>query len=170
VPDGRTHDTITVVTTAFAAPLSWTFVFDGDFGATGLLFGSYLASSLFFSDDLDINSEEYHRWRDLRWLWWPYQRVVHHRSVLSHGFLIGPLLRLLYFAVILFILFWLFLFFIGLIAPIDASGVLLGGVRASVRFLFDHPTGSLLALIGFVLGGLTHSVADAAATFLERLL
>ena len=39
-----------------------------------------------------------HRWGPLAFLWWPYRRLLRHRSVWSHGPLIGTTGRLLLLA------------------------------------------------------------------------
>ena len=56
-----------------------------------------LLGGLLLSPDLDLVSPPYQRWGPLRWIWVPYQRLIpKHRHWLSHGVLIGSVLRLLY--------------------------------------------------------------------------
>jgi len=61
MPDGRTHDEITLVTAAFAAPIALVNVFAAIGDARGIS-GAHVLSGLLFSDDLDIDSIEFRRW------------------------------------------------------------------------------------------------------------
>ena len=42
------------------------------------------------------NSKPLKRWGILQGLWWPYRKLIPHRSLFSHGPLIGTALRLAY--------------------------------------------------------------------------
>lgn len=61
--------------------------------AIGIVVGTY-----FLSPDLDLHSRIYRRWGLLRWIWIPYQKVIPHRSWVSHSGPISATLRLLYIA------------------------------------------------------------------------
>jgi uncharacterized metal-binding protein len=165
MPDGRTHDDITLVAASFAAPISLGLAFAGNPGQGALLIGSFLVSGLLFSDDLDIHSIEYKRWRLFRFLWLPYQKLVPHRSRLSHGLILGPALRILYFAAVFTIALWAILTALSQLVPLDASGVLGAWLSAIGRSIVDHPDWWAVAFAGFVLGGLVHSVADSLWTW-----
>lgn len=66
---------------------------------------SYTVGSLFLSPDLDLaRSDPVHRWGPLRFLWLPYSAVFRHRG-LSHSLILGPVTRLLYLALVAFLLF-----------------------------------------------------------------
>ncbi len=58
--------------------------------------GGFLVSGLIFGPDLDLYSFHYKRWGILRWLWRPYQKAIKHRSIWSHGPIIGTVGRILY--------------------------------------------------------------------------
>src|SRR5439155_22826121 len=105
MPSGRTHDLITIVTGAAVAPavLNTRLPDMGPPNAMVLL-GAYVVSGLLFSPDLDLHSTPYRRWRKLRWIWLPYRRLVPHRSWISHSMVMGPLLRIVYFAGVLSLL------------------------------------------------------------------
>ena len=62
----------------------------GVIAAAGFLFGG-----LWLSPDLDTRSRSLQRWGPLGWLWWPYRRLIPHRSLWSHGPIIGTATRLL---------------------------------------------------------------------------
>ncbi len=58
--------------------------------------GGFLVSGLIFGPDLDLYSFHYKRWGKLRWLWKPYQKAIKHRSVWSHGPIVGTVGRIVY--------------------------------------------------------------------------
>jgi uncharacterized metal-binding protein len=60
--------------------------------------GAFLLGGLWLSPDLDTRSNATRRWGPLRLLWWPYRRLLSHRSLLSHSPLLGTGLRLLWLA------------------------------------------------------------------------
>ena len=104
MPGARTHDVITVVTGMALVPISYAAqVGDGRAARCGaarhaLLVGAHLLSGIMFSPDLDLDSAIDDRWGIFFWIWRPYMWLVPHRSrLLSHGLVIAPLLRLLYF-------------------------------------------------------------------------
>jgi uncharacterized metal-binding protein len=72
--------------------------------AAGLAF---LLGGLWLSPDLDTHSNPSRRWGPLRVLWWPYRRLLRHRSLLSHAPLLGSAGRLLYLAALIAALSWL---------------------------------------------------------------
>ena len=169
MPDGRTHDAIAMVSASFAAPICLGIVFDGSPARATLAIGSYLVSGLLFSDDLDIHSIEYKRWRLLRFLWWPYQKLMPHRSWLSHGLIIGPALRILYFTAVCTFLFWLCLLGLSQALPLDAGGLVGGMLAAIARSIRDYPEGWALAFAAFVMGSVVHVASDALWTWWRRL-
>lgn len=57
---------------------------------------AFLVGGLWLSPDLDTISNATRRWGPLRGLWWPYRRLLPHRSPLSHSPLLGTAGRLLY--------------------------------------------------------------------------
>ncbi len=63
----------------------------------GLLFGTtFLIGGLWLSPDLDTKSNALKRWGFLQWIWKPYQKLIPHRSILSHGPFIGTTIRISY--------------------------------------------------------------------------
>lgn len=92
---GRAHDR---ATTWLALPfglLCWPWL-----GLQGLLVGAagFLVGGLWLSPDLDTRSRATRRWGPLALLWWPYRRLLSHRSAFSHTPLLGSAGRLLYLA------------------------------------------------------------------------
>jgi uncharacterized metal-binding protein len=104
MPNGRTHDIITAV----AAPIivGITYWTTKDIKITGIIFIAYLFASLMFNGDLDINSRPYNRWFILKIIWIPYQLMFEHRSIFTHGILIGTIIRVIYIGLIPFTIFY----------------------------------------------------------------
>ena len=103
MPSGKTHDIITylaAVPTAYFA-YQWT---GGDWFLAALATGATVFSGLMFGPDLDIHSKQYTRWGALRVFWWPYQKTLPHRSRLSHGIILGPAVRIIYFCLVTLLL------------------------------------------------------------------
>ncbi len=162
MPDSRTHDRITVYTGFALLPITYLLSADHSLLTALTVASGCLVSGLLFSCDLDINSIEYRRWGWLRFLWWPYKQAVPHRSWLSHGLVIGPLLRLAYFAALVY-----GSLFAG--TMLTGNGAVLRAVeRSVVVVLRDYATLVYAFLIGFVLGGAAHSIPDWFSTGAKR--
>ncbi|MEC4851759.1 MAG: metal-binding protein, partial [Jaaginema sp. PMC 1079.18] len=102
MPSGKTHDRVTLWSLPWLVGGSFIVTRSGEL--TLLVAGGYLFSGLMFGPDLDIHSVQYKRWGVFRPLWLPYQKALRHRSKLSHGVLIGTVLRVVY------LLTWLLFF------------------------------------------------------------
>ena len=166
MPGARAHDIITVVTGMALVPIS--YVAQAQIGAlpevalrgSAILVGAHLLSGIMFSPDLDLDSAIDDRWGILFWIWRPYMWLVPHRSrLLSHGLVIAPLLRLLYFYLMVVLVLiasaWL-LARVGIALPdlhIRLRDTLLGLMR-------DHPRETQAFLAGFITGSAAHSIAD----------
>ncbi len=95
MPNANAHDSITYIMipiTFLAAQMYW-----GDTVVSAIATGAMLFSGLMFGPDLDINSRPYRRWGPLRFIWKPYQIALPHRSKLSHGPILGTIVRIVYF-------------------------------------------------------------------------
>ncbi len=98
MPNARTHDSITYALIPFtylAAEMYW-----GDHTTSIIATISMLFSGLMFGPDLDLASKPYRRWGPLRFLWKPYQAALPHRSKLSHGPILGTVIRIAYFLIV----------------------------------------------------------------------
>jgi uncharacterized metal-binding protein len=70
---------------------------------------AHLLGGLYLSPDLDLVSKPFKRWGLLRVLWLPYQKLIPcHRHWLSHGVIVGSVVRLLYLTALLLPLWFLF--------------------------------------------------------------
>jgi uncharacterized metal-binding protein len=169
MPNATTHDFVTIITAAAAVPaLLESNLPDMSPVNISVLVGSYQVSGLLFSPDLDTRSRPYMRWRFLRFLWLPYQRLVPHRSRISHSLILGPLIRALYFALMLFLLGLAIYFAVNLLVPFDPTGTLLEFARSAAEWVQAHPWTVLYALTGFMFGGVTHVVLDTVFTWVKR--
>ena len=158
MPGGHTHDMITVVTAVVLAPAAWIILPDHSLATALTITGAHLVSGLLFSCDLDIDSLEYKRWGPLRIIWWPYKEAVPHRSWISHGLIVGPLLRLAYFGLIMYALLWLILH------AVDRADLWRSLGRLATVTLQENSGQSYAFLLGFVLGGAAHSIPDWITT------
>ena len=153
MPNYRTHDAINLtalgVTYASYTILANASVIPNISGVAMLGYTlSYLAGTFFVTPDLDLHgSKPKKRWGALRILWHPYATLVPHRSSFSHGWLIGPLTRLLY--LLLFTL-----------PPLAATRTL-EPIRA---FMHQHIGWDALiaVLAGYLVSQWMHLIADRA--------
>jgi len=161
VPGYRAHDFLTIATAAALAPAYYALAPRPDPWSAAILSGSCLLSGLLFSPDLDIASQPRRRWGHAGMMWCLYERAVPHRSWVSHSPLMGPLLRLTYFMVMVYALLWGLLWVAKeWVMPLDRNGLLRGWRGELVQFMHRHPEWFYMALLGYFLGALTHTVAD----------
>jgi uncharacterized metal-binding protein len=172
MPSGKTHD---LVTLALAAP-----TFAAAWGLTGSLTLSAAATAatvfggLMFGPDLDIQSRQYTRWGVFRFLWLPYKAAFRHRSRWSHGIVFGTLIRVVYFALVLTLLFWAFVY----ARAFFTSGGEVPGWRevahvwraieetAAARGVGPHVL--LAVLAGLWWGAASHTLTDVGWTVLRK--
>jgi uncharacterized metal-binding protein len=133
-----------------------------------------LFGGLMFGPDLDIQSRQYTRWGPLRFIWLPYKVAFRHRSRWSHGIVFGTLIRVVYFAAALTLLFWVCVY--------ARAALLTGGtppgwrevaqawraieVAAAGRGLGPHVL--LAVLAGLWWGAASHTLSDVAWTVVRK--
>lgn len=98
MPQGKIHDIITAVATPVVIWGAYHITKDNK--TTIIITSLFLFASLMFNGDLDISSRPYNRWWLLKFIWIPYQKIFHHRSIYTHGLFIGTIVRLLYISII----------------------------------------------------------------------
>lgn len=165
MPSGRTHDRITLWSLPWVVGL--TFLLTRDRKLTLILAGAFLFSGMMFGPDLDIYSVQFKRWGKLRWIWLPYQKMLRHRSRLSHGLIVGTTLRVVY----LFIL-------LAVAATIGvAVAQLIWGIpwnwqkftEYSIQSVSSHYLEEASALfLGLELGAMSHSLSDWMGSAYKR--
>jgi uncharacterized metal-binding protein len=168
MPSGATHDQITLTCLPLVGGIA--LLASRSASITLSLTGSFLFSGLMFGPDLDIYSVQFKRWGFLRWIWRPYQKGLRHRSWLSHGPIVGTVLRLLYLS--------LWAAFLGAIAFCigvanhwtvwDWQSIV--SVRDNtLRFGFQFSWEVGAALVGLELGAMSHSFSDSLGSAWGRL-
>lgn len=168
MPNLRSHDQITVITGALLSPAFLAVPSDNRWLSWAVLAGAHLLSGLLFSCDLDVRAGEYRRWGPFRWIWWPYQRLIPHRSWISHGLIVGPLLRLGYFALVLELLLSLGAWALS-VAGGDGLAWLNGWHVFWMELMRAYPRRFAEVAVGFILGGAAHSIPDWLLTGVRRV-
>ena len=157
MPSGTIHDRITLWTLPWISSITYGVTHNGDL--TLLVSGGFLFSGLMFGPDLDIRSIQFKRWGWLKVIWTPYQRMLRHRSLFSHGPILGTCIRVLY---LLFVIAWVAIFVVGL-------AQLFFGFTWNWRDFVENQFHSLThrhykettaLFIGLELGGMSHSISD----------
>jgi uncharacterized metal-binding protein len=169
MPDAATHDFITLVTAAGANAAYFTLAPEPNLTQALLFTGAYLFAGYACAGDLDVDSKQYRRWGPLRFLWWPYRQLVPHRSWVSHGLILGGVVRVVYLAAVCTLLFWLGLWLYSRLGPhVDASAVTRAQWETLLGFARTNPRETIALLGGFILAGTTHSLADVISTWFKR--
>jgi uncharacterized metal-binding protein len=153
MPSGRTHDRITLWSLPWVTVGTWWLTRSSDVALT--LGGGFLFSGLMFGPDLDINSRQFQRWGILRSLWIPYQKMVRHRSIWSHGLIVGTIGRCLYLGI------WCLIILVPALALLGYKGwqSQLIELQPYLTSIFRHHL-FLSLLIGLELGAMSHSISD----------
>jgi uncharacterized metal-binding protein len=165
MPAGRTHDRITWLTLPLIGII--TYLISQKWLITGIVSGSYLFSGLMFGPDLDIYSVQYKRWGIFRMIWNPYQKWITHRSFLSHGFMVGTVIRLLYLISILLITWTPIAVLISINHnfAIDWQDLAVKGLKLIInQYLLE----AIALLIGLELGSMSHSISDMIGSAIKK--
>jgi uncharacterized metal-binding protein len=171
MPSARVHDFITVSTAVVGTPAALTLSLpDMNLTNAALLGASYLASGLLFSPDLDLRSRPYKRWGGLRFIWIPYQKMVPHRSWISHSIFAGSIIRVAYFTFMMALLTLIGLGVVNLLTPVDPTHTMLSISGTITQWIRFHPAAVIYAAAGFILGAAAHVVADSIYSHLKRRL
>jgi uncharacterized metal-binding protein len=136
MPNGRTHDLITYILSILFIPL--VLIFNGVNLNSYVLILSFIFSALMFNGDLDTNSSPYNRWWVFKMIWIPYQLIFTHRSIWTHGFILGTLIRVLYISIIPMLFF----------------------TPDIINIINNYNTEFILLLIGLEIGAMSHTIAD----------
>ncbi len=164
MPSGQTHDRITLwglpwlVLCIYATTRSSKL--------TLIVGGAYLFAGLMFGPDLDIHSVQFKRWGCLRWIWLPYQKSLNHRSVLSHGLLIGTTIRILYLAAIVLMLGVLGIALAQVIWNFDWNwrSALVTGTQTLYQ---NYRLEAIALFVGLEIGAMSHAFSDWLGSMLK---
>lgn len=161
MPSGKTHDSITKKTAPLVAVSTFVasiLIQPADINFIEAIFptliitASYIFAAFMFSGDLDLYSRQTRRWGIFKFIWKPYQSLFNHRSVFTHGILLGPVVRLIYLYMLCLPL-WIAIY----ILKEKPLGLILD---KTWLFISNPPTIFILFFIGIVLGGASHTLAD----------
>lgn len=165
MPSGVVHDRITICLLPWVAGTTYFTTRSAEI--TLALSCGYLFSGLMFGPDLDIYSLQYKRWGFLRCIWLPYRKFLRHRSVFSHGLILGTCVRLLYLLTVIFLL--------------SVFGVAIAQlcwgfnwnwqdfmVKQLPRLIDQYPQESIALLSGLELGAMSHSLSDWINSYRKR--
>lgn len=155
VPSGQVHNAINTLSFVALAggygyATSQGLIPRFDVGQIGLFTIAFAAGTFLLSPDLDLaeqNVSSKRNWGYLGFLWVPYGWVFSHRG-LSHTWLIGPLTRLFYLALLL-------------AAPVWFSRDLLHNFRIG-------QDDALAVMVGFYISQWLHLLADGLSPDLQR--
>ena len=107
------------------------------------------AGGLWLSPDLDTRSNALRRWGALGFLWWPYRRLIPHRSLWSHGPLLGTTLRLAW------LLTWCLI--VTMAVPALSPAMLLAALQ---QLTHQHPQELIALLVGLEGSAWIHLTLD----------
>ncbi len=156
MPSGQTHDRITLWSLPIVTGLTIALTRNGTL--TLLVSGGFLFSGLMLSPDLDLHSRPFMRWGWFRWIWIPYQKAMHHRSILSHGPIIGTTVRVLYLACWIVFFGLLGLAIVRLYQDVAWSWQQFG--QDITRSLHNYQAEWIALFVGLELGAMSHSLSD----------
>jgi uncharacterized metal-binding protein len=169
MPSGKVHDQITVVAAVAIAPV-WYFLTPAPIDPTvGLaLVASTLFSGLMLSPDLDLNSSIYSRWGPFRYLWWPYQKAIPHRSKLSHSYVLGPALRVIYFLALSWLLLRAGTWAAAQFIDFDRNTISRQATDVVVNFWRTYPDHARMTALGLFFGPALPCAADTIVSGMKR--
>jgi len=170
MPNARTHDAITYAIIPFtflAAEIYW-----GDHATSAIATVAMVFSGLMFGPDLDLDSKPYRRWGPLKFLWKPYQVALPHRSVLSHGPVLGTIIRIVYFLIVFSLFAATLLYFRHRYVNV-AQTTWLGEfdtIKADLFTFFNETEKQYLwgGFGGLCVGALSHTTADIFWSAIKR--
>src|SRR6476660_1594112 len=171
MPSGRTHDIITLT----IAPVTFAVsqVYWGSLPIAVVSTLSMIFAGFMFGPDLDLASKQYRRWGPLRPLWLPYLVIFRHRSHLSHGLLLGTVVRIVYFLVMVGALATVFLYvrqvwWYGQPASWNDQFGIVWSACSEVWRRTDKDY-SKAAFVGLWLGAAAHTVSDVVWSMTRKL-
>lgn len=165
MPKGKTHDQITFL--CLLPSLAGGYYIFKDAGLTAAFTLSMLITSLFLGPDLDTKSINYFRWGILRFLWIPYRKLIPHRSILSHSFILAPIARILYLLLIISVsLIGLNLIFNGF----NEIDIFITQLNSSLNKLVNYKMLILAILSGMLWGNAQHIIADYGVSIYKKIV
>ena len=173
MPSGKTHDRVTLLLALPTFALAC-FV-TGSLLLAALVTGTTLWGGLMFGPDLDTQSLQYARWGVFRFLWYPYRVVFRHRSRWSHGLLFSTLIRVLYFAGILTLIFTAAVYLRTVLTgggTTPSLQMIIGEWQTLARHIESYVGrhGVWAMLVGLWWGAASHTIIDVCWSMLRKAL
>ena len=149
---GQSHDRATWALALPFGALWWPWL-----GLAGAAIAavSFLAGGLLLSPDLDTRSRALKRWGPLGWIWRPYRTLIPHRSLFSHGPLIGTGLRLTWLITIAMVVWFGLTALPGWLYPTPSEGL-----PVVLQWVRQHPRPLLAVLLGLETSVWLHLILD----------
>ncbi len=146
---GKNHETATKFCCVPVGVCLW-LLLDLQSGLIGGL--AFLIGGLWLSPDLDTKSKAQQRWGIFQVLWWPYKKLIPHRSIWSHSPVIGTTLRLTYLIGVMTVC-------LVLISPTNLASpqIIFEWLRKLIEF---YPKPMLASLIGIEASVWLHLIQD----------
>ncbi|MFN8671685.1 MAG: metal-binding protein [Candidatus Sericytochromatia bacterium] len=167
MPNGKTHDKVNWILLPPFAYISWDF--SKDLVILLLFTVSYLFSSFMFSGDLDLVSSQSKRWGVIRFIWIPYRKFFKHRSKLTHGILLGTIVRIVYLSLVMSI-FYLFLYYLTVKYAPTFNNELASKTNNLQNIFINQPKGYFIYIfLGLVAGAFAHTMADEFFSTMKRI-
>ena len=169
MPNGKTHDVITLLLAAPTFVVTWRATESVPLAI--LTTATFLFGGLMFGPDLDTQSIQYTRWGLFRFLWFPYKVFFAHRSRWSHGLIFGTLLRVIYFAGAMTLFFALIFYFAAMLRHATPPSLMqIRETWENFGVWMRQNVGDyalLAAFIGLWWGAASHTLTDLAGTFVK---
>lgn len=166
---GKAHDRITVIMSPFAFAIIFliNYLYFKELGnniaftivgVSIYIFGGYM-----FSGDIDIKSREFNRWGHFKFIWILYQKLFKHRSIFTHGFILGPLIRLLY-------VYGIYLIICAMLYALDIINLSTSEViKTTSLFMEMNKQLSFNIIFALFLGSGLHTVTDLIYSFFKKI-
>ena len=164
MPSGRTHDRVTLWSLPIIAGSTLLVTSRADLAFW--VSGGFLVSGLIFGPDLDLYSIHYKRWGKLRWLWKPYQQALKHRSIWSHGPIIGTIGRIIYLSLWVSLIGLFYLGISQFIGIKTYTGQQL--LSISQQSIAKNSSSYIALFCGLELGAMSHYLSDLLVSAYKR--
>ncbi len=164
MPSGRTHDRVTLWSVPWITLGTLILTREGNLAL--IVASAFLFSGLLFSPDLDLRSRPFQRWGWFRFIWIPYQKMLSHRSTLSHGVIIGTIVRLIYLFTIVLLVAMLGVAIAQLIFGFDWNWQTF--FQLVFNWIILNPKSAIALVVGLELGAISHILADRIGSSYKR--
>lgn len=156
--NGKTHEKVNIMYLVAIVTIVLSF-FAWDWKATLVMVAGYVVGTYWMNPDLDIRSKPYNNWLFLKFIWRPYWKLGH-RSIWTHGYVIGDVIRYLY----LFLWFLLVSYLMTFFTPLTVEG----NVAWLKAILIQNQHYLWIFFIGNALSSAAHIFQDHLSSAFKR--